>query len=69
MKKTTKSNPENTKVIGTTDALDHEEAGCSARARNSLEDPGPDYILLIVGVLSLFGEVPQLCLQRRNYIR
>lgn len=69
MKKKPKSNPENTKIIGTTDALDHELAGCSARARNSLEGPDPDYTLSIVGALSLFGEVPKLCLQRRNYIK
>lgn len=40
-----KSNPENTKIIGTTVALDHEEECCSARAKNSLEGLGPDYTL------------------------
>lgn len=33
------------------------------------EDTGPARTLSIVGALSLFGEVPELCLQRSNYIR
>lgn len=68
-KKNQKNNPENTKIIGITDALDNENASCSARAKNSLEGPSSDYTLLILGALSLFGEVPKLCLQRRNYVR
>jgi len=33
------------------------------------EDTGPAHTLSIVGALSLFGELPKLCLQWSNYIR